>query len=69
MDVDTVTIIRNINLYCWILVGGLFFLKAFKQLAMKINWDLKSLFQIFLKNFKNVSKPLNVVWYIFAYYV
>lgn len=69
MDVDTVTIIRNINLHCWILVGDLFFLKAFKQLAMKIIEIKKNLFQIFLKILKNVFKPLDVVWYIFAYYV
>lgn len=49
MDVDTVTIIRNINLLYLILVGGLLFCKALEQLAVKINRDEKDLFQTYLK--------------------
>lgn len=56
MDVDTVTIIRNINLLYLILVGGLLFCKALEQLAMKINRDEKDLFQTYLKNYRNGSK-------------
>lgn len=62
MDVDTVTIIRNINLLYLILVGGLLFSKALEQLAMKI--EMKKIY--FKPTLKTTEMALNVIRYIFS---